>query len=536
MALVGFVMMSICSNCCGESLILLKPTAGWSVTGKDDAKQLKHLAAGVGWEFSPNAETAAGLQRVGITMIRCINVDPLPGAFDKKGDYTVSEPNRLLSHLDTCRAIGANPHVIIATGLQPDLQLTTEDIPEAQRGLMGSQLKSAQFGPKDWGKFERYCQAYFTYVLVTKNFPQAEFEVGNEPEIGGAICQMPPKPQNGSRALYDAYFTMYKHVAAAAQRFEAEHPGMKVKLGGPALAWAFTFRFGAFNWAEQFLADCGKEHVKLDFVGVHFYGNISSLTGEYGAGYPSFVEMLKTTQVARDRYCPGVPIMMTEWGASYQTDNGASSAINGNHIGAAWSAAFLNCMLDSGVDSALYLVTTDLYQELPGGKRENTWGWPSFFVNPAVYGKSYPKAPYHVFDMIARLTGSRVEATRGGQTVNCFATADPVTKRITVIVWNYGYQIPEGPVGAEHADREAVTLRIREAAKFFGTPTVTMKRWLVSETTSNAHYLFQKGEKLDERATLQQVDNGAYAITDDLVDIGFAAPPSSVSFVEITAK
>ena len=82
--------------------------------------------------------------------------------------------------------------------------------------------------------------------------------------------------------------------------------------------------------------------------------------------------------------------------------------------------------------------------------------------------------------------------------------------------------------------REAVTLRIREADLFFGTHAVHLKRWLVSETTSNAYHLFQQDGKVDSRAELQQVDEGSFSVIDGLVDIGFAAPPSSVSFVEIS--
>lgn len=522
--------------CRGESMILVKPSVTWRVTGRDDVQQLKRLASGVGWEFEPNADTTARLKSIGVKTIRCINVDPLPGDFDKEGKFTVGKSDRLLAHLTTCGEVGANPHIIIAQSVHPGLRVKVEDIPEAQRGVLGNQAAESIFGPKDWPKFQRYCQAYFEYVLVTHNFPQAEFEVANEPDIGGGVHPFPPKPAMGSRALYEGYFNLYKNVALAAQDFERTHPGLKVRLGGPALAWAFTFKFGDFNWAERFLRDCGEQRVKLDFLGVHFYGNITSLDGEYPANYPAFSEMLKATQAARDRYCPGLPIHLTEWGASYHTSNDPQSVINGNHIGAAWAAAFLNAMLRGGVDDALYLVTTDLRQQSRDGKWEDVWGWPSLFVNPNIFGRAYPKAPFHVLDMISRLEGTRVEATRGSQTVNCFASADRGRKRLTLLVWNYGCRLPEFGPPVENAVREAVTLRLREADSFFGTRAIRMKRWLVSETTSNAYNLFQKGQNLDERTELRQVDNGTFSITDDTADLGFAAPPSSVSFVEISGE
>jgi hypothetical protein len=527
---VGLIAQPICH---AESMILLKPTDSWSVTGKDDVQQLKRLASGVGWEFEPNADTTAGLKKIGIKTIRCINVDPLPGKFDKEGNFIVGKHDRLLAHLETCRKIGANPHIIIATGMAPELRLTVEDIPESQRGLFGNQTAQTIFGPRDWGKFRNYCEAYFQYVLIDQKFPEASFEVANEPNLGAFVHPHPPKPVRGSRAGYEAYFNLYKNVALAAGQFEKNHPGMHVKLGGPALAWAFTFKFGDFEWGERFLRDCGEQKVKLDFFGVHNYGNTNSLDGEYSTTYPSFTEMLKITKAARDRYCPGLPIWISEWGASYRTSNTPDSVINGNHIGAAWSAAYLNTMLQCGVDGAIYLVTTDIRKQSKDGKWENVWGWPSLFVNPNIFDKPYPKAPYHVLDMISRLEGTRVEASRSGKSVNCFASADKGKKRITVMVWNYDCKIPEFGLPAENATREAVILRIREADTFFGTRVIHMKRWLVSETVSNAFHLFQKDGKVDSRAELQQVDEGTFSVIDGVTDIGFAAPSSSVSFIEI---
>ncbi len=518
-----------------EPMILLKPAAPWSVTGKDDVRQLKHLASGVGREFEPNADTHASLAKIGIKTIRCINVDPLPGSFNKDGKFVIGNPTSLLAHLSTCREIGANPHIIIASSMHPELRVTEENVPPELQGILGNEAKLYIYGPNDDTKFQEYCKAYFEYVIITQNFPDAVFEVANEPDIGHSVHPLPPKPAMGSRMAYEGYLSLYKNVARAALQFEADHPGTRVTLGGPAIAWAFTFKFGDFNWAERFLRDCGEQKIKLDFMGIHYYGNISSLDGAYPATYPSFAEMLRTTKNARDQHVPGLPVWITEWGPSYQTSNDTNSStlVNANHIGAAWSAAFLNTMLESGVDGALYLVTTDLRRQAEDGKWENVWGWPSLFVNPVVFGKPYPKATYHVFDMISRLAGKRVEATGGNETVNCFASADKEKKIVTVMVWNYGSRIPEVAPPEDNATREAVILRVQDAEAFFGTQVLHMRRWLVSESVSNAFHLFQKEGGIDARAELQLVEEGALSVIDGKVDIGFAAPASSVSFIEL---
>jgi hypothetical protein len=517
--------------------ISVHPNSPWSVTGGDDIAQLKRLISGIGWEFEPNADTTAGLKAVGVKTIRCINVEPLPGRFAPDGSFAVEQPDRLLGHLHACRELNARPHVILATALHPDLQLTVEDVKQ-QPSIMGL-IPTGTFGPKDWPKFRRYCQAYFEYVMVVQQFPDAEFEVGNEPDTGGAICPAPPKPASGSRALYEAYFNLYRNVAQAATEFEQQHPGLKVRLGGPALAWAFTFKYGEFNWAERFLKDCGAEKIKLDFLGLHYYGNLSSINGEYPANYPSFREMLKSTTEWRDRYCPEVPIWFTEWGATYQTTNEPQSVINGNYVGAAWSAAFLNSMLENRVDAALYLVTTDLRQPVKDrqGAYENVWGWPSLFVNPQIFGRAYPKAPYHVFEMISRLEGNRVKNSGGQRRVNCIASADRDRKRMTILAWNYGLQLPESGTPVEMGRDEAVSLRVDDAGGFFGTGSLRMRRWMVAKSVGDAYARFASGQSLDAQScALQDVDRRSIAIVDDQLRIDFTLPSSSVSLVEISAE
>lgn len=517
-----------------EVSIAVQPNVPWSVTGRDDIAQLKRLISGIGWEFEPNADTTAGLKAVGVKTIRCINVEPLPGRFSSDGSFTIEQPDHLLAHLNTCRELNARPHVVVATALHPDLQLTVEDVKQ-QPSLMGL-IPTGIFGPKDWPKFRRYCQAYFEYVMVKQKFSDAEFEVGNEPDTGGTICTAPPKPAAGSRALYEAYFNLYRNVAMAATEFEQQHPGLKVRLGGPALAWAFTFKYGDFNWAERFLRDCGAEKIKLDFLGLHYYGNLCSLGGEYPANYPSFRDMLKSTTEWRDRYCPGVPIWFTEWGATYQTSNEPQSVINGNYVGAAWSAAFLNSMLENRVDAALYLVTTDLRQPIKDrpGAYENVWGWPSLFVNPQIFGKAYPKAPYHVFEMISRLDGGRVKSTGAQRTVNCIAAADRDRKRMTILVWNYGLQLPESGTPIEMGRDEPLSLRISDAGGFFGKSSLQMRRWMVANAVGDAHARFAKGQSLDaQTSALQEIDRRSIAVVDDQLKIDFTVPATSVSLVEI---
>jgi hypothetical protein len=513
--------------------ITVNPSAEVSVTGGDDVKQLKHLAAGVGWEFSPDEATTAGLKAVDIRRIRCINVDVLPGSFDKEGRFQIddSKESRLDKHLKTCGEIGAHPVIIIGLSLHEELRMKAADYTGEKKRVMGM-LSNRVVGPNDFEKYKNYYVAFFEYVLVEKGFKNAVFEAFNEPDIGGGIYPDPEKPSMGSAKLYSATLDMYRYLAAAANEFEQKHPGVKVRLGGPGLAWAYTFKFGAFNWANQFIKDCAREKLRLDFIGVHFYGNTTSLHGEYKSVYPSFVEMINSLKETRDRYLPGLPIYVNEWGPSYHVDNTEKSMVNANNIGAAWSAEFLNTMLENGVDSAIFLVTTD-YMYMENGKPKNIWGWCSFFVNPLVYGGLFPKAPYHIFDMVARLNGRRIESTRD-ENIRSFAVADSESGKVQLMVWNYAARLPESGMPVDFATTENVGVTVRNASKFFGADKVKVSRRLVSRTHANAYHVYKSGGELTEDNTAMQIlDSGEHAIVDGSVSVGLTMPPSSVSFIEI---
>lgn len=504
------------------------------MTGADDLLKLKQLASGVGWEFDPNAKTNARLKQVGIKSIRCINVE-MPGTFDSNGRFTPENPERLLRHLETCREVGAIPHVILATDLHPELRTKVENPAQNEEGtLMGLAQSAPLVGPNDWTKFTNYMEAFFKYVLVDQKFPDAVFEVGNEPDGNGGISSKYPRPASGSQQAYDDYLNIYKAVSRAAETFEKKYPDFKVRLGGPSLAWAFTFKYGDFNWSERFIRDSKTFNLRLDFIGVHYYGNISSFEGQYESPFPSFVEMLKVTQAARNKYQPGVPIWFTEWGPSYHgMDRPAEAAINGDNRGAAWSAEFLNVMLRNDVENAIYLITADIAERNSAGVWENKDGWGAFFTNPLAFGQPYPRPAFHVFDMISRLEGVRVEATRGNNAINCFATAVKDKGVVKLMIWNYDCQIPESSVLTDSSQATPVVVSIREASSFFKNNQVSFKRWLVDGNTSNVAAELKNGGRPTNLSELQEVDSGTFRVIGDSLEVGLTIPPSSVSFVEL---
>jgi len=515
-----------------------------NVTQGGDVRQLKHLAAGVGWEFDPNQETDARLKALGMQRIRCINVDTFEGSFGEDGSFSLQEePARMKAHLATCREIGAQPHVIIGQNTPKALKLTTKDAQE-RFAIMGQTPGGRSYWNGDWAKMRTYWKAIFQYVILDNKFEGACFEVGNEPDIDGQFPRLVGEVgKSGSRRLYQQYFEVYQNVAQAAVEFEKEHPGVKVRVGGAALAWAYTFVFGEMNWVQEFLKDCSERNVKLDFLGIHFYGNTATLRGAYVMPFPYFERMLRETREARDQYCPGVPIVFSEWGPSYHVNSTPRSVqANGSNIGATWCAAFLKTMLESKVDSALYLVTTDHYEapksekEAAGPYAANVWGWTSLFVNPRVFGTAWPKAPCHVFAMIHKLADNRIALKGLGGAVDGIASMDPSGKKVTLMLWNFKCRIPENEVPCDEGPAVDTRIALDGGSKFFGsTGKVKMQAWLVSKDTSNALNEFEKTGKLTSASELQMVKS-ADSDLPQVPELPFTLPPSSILFVEWAAN
>lgn len=521
-----------------ETILEVKAASPWSATGGDDLARLKDLALNVGHEFSPNAETNLKLKELGIKYLRCINVDPLTGHYAPDGSFVV-EPGgttaRLDAHLKACREIGANPHICFNIQVPAELRVSTESV-KKDLGIMGQQTGSIKFWNGDWARFKAHTKAYFDYVVGQNGFTNARFEVGNEPDICGQAFMLPgPKQGFGTERLYGEYFDVYKHTAEAAVEFEREKH-VKITLGGPASAWAYSFRLAKFNWSDRFMQDCSAQKLKLDFIGLHYYGNISSLSGGYKASFPSFVEMLEHSKRSRDRYLPGVPILFTEWGPSYVTENVPSALVQADNIGAAWSAEFLSQMLERGVAGGMYLLTTD--NTTPDSanpkKRKDVWGWPALFLNPTVCGnKVIPKPAYQVFKMISTLEGGRVESTRSWK-VGSFAVVDRDAKSVRVLVWNYHAKIPEQAKSVEMGSTENVRLRISDARKIFGDlAQVKMGRSLVSKEVGSDALKVAKGEiKPEDFKGSTLVKSETLNVVGDGLECSFTLPPSSVSLVE----
>ncbi len=428
----------------------------------DDVAQIKRLALSVGTEFSSSRITEAHLESLGIQTLRLINVG-ISARFDDDGNFVDIQPSpRLEQDLALCRRIGANPHVVIS-GLPAPL-LKSVPLKITRHRALGIDIQNRRqfIGPTDYQLLENWYLAYFEYIKITQGFKDAVFEIFNEPDLGTLIYPTDDIPPKGSPAAYDCMLKIYRAASAAGKRFDAKHPECKLKLGGIS-ALAFTYKLGREgSWAHKFIADCGREKLKLDFLSVHNYASVAPFRGEIRpdlTNYPSFPDMLASLRESVSEHLPGLPVWVTEYGPHHNV-SGTNGEINGNHDGAAFALDCLTAMLELGIDSAIYLVTTDLHR-ISKEDGDLLLSWCSFLTDPSDFGYPYPKAPYHAYKMIAELEGSRVEATSVQGNVRTFAAYDVKGSTLRVLLWNYATYIPEGKPIVQEGKVERVSLSIR---------------------------------------------------------------------------
>jgi xylan 1,4-beta-xylosidase len=110
--------------------------------------------------------------------------------------------------------------------------------------------------PKDWGKWSDLI-SHFAQHLVDRygvnEVSQWYFEIWNEPNID--FWAGSPKEE-----------TYYQLYDAAARAIKAVSP--RLRVGGPATAQA--------AWVDRFIRHCVENHVPVDFVSTHVYGNDSA--------------------------------------------------------------------------------------------------------------------------------------------------------------------------------------------------------------------------------------------------------------------
>ena len=197
--------------------------------------------------------------------------------------------------------------------------------------------------PADYAKWDALITA-FTQHLVSRygidEVAQWYFEVWNEPNIDFWT----------GRPAQQTYFELYDHTARAVKGVN-----QRLRIGGPATAQA--------AWVDAMIAHAAAEHVPLDFVSTHVYGNDVS-QDVFGDKRPVPPHQMVAAAVAKVHAqilasaMPKIPLIWSEFNATYANEQ----AITDSPYEGPWMADTIR-QCDGLVQSMSYWDFSDVFEE-----------------------------------------------------------------------------------------------------------------------------------------------------------------------------
>ncbi len=228
------------------------------------------------------------------------------------------------------------------------------------------------------------------------------FEVWNEPNID--FWAGNPKQAT--------YFHLYDVTATALKQVNP-----LLRVGGPATAQA--------AWVTPFLQHCVQNHIPVDFVSTHVYGN-DSPRNVFGTSGP--IDRKHTVARAVDKVAqevaasplPHTPIIFSEYNASYSNDGTTDSPFMGP-----WLANTIR-QVDGKVRIMSYWSFSDVFEE--GGVVKT----PFYGGYGLIAADHIEKPAFNAFRLLHQLGDRRIAVN----SKSALATVRP-DGTIVVALWNY---------------------------------------------------------------------------------------------------
>jgi len=273
---------------------------------------------------------------------------------------------------------------LLANGVRPYVELSfmpnklaAKDIPQA------FWYKPNVSPPKDWNRWEDLVYQFARHVVDRYGLDEVSkwyFEVWNEPNIdfwGG-------EPKQAT------YWQLYDHAAAAIKRVSP-----RLRVGGPATAQA--------AWADDFIRHCVQNHVPVDFVSTHVYGN-DTADNVFGTQekIPRDQMVCRAVKKVHDQIAasalPRLPLFWSEFNASYMTEPAITDSI---YMGPWLADTIRQC--DGLVNEMSYWTFSDVFEE-QGVVKQPFYGGYGLIAAGGI-----PKPSYAAFEVLHELGDQRIE-------------------------------------------------------------------------------------------------------------------------------
>ena len=278
---------------------------------------------------------------------------------------------------------------LLAEGVRPFVEISF--MPKSLASRMDYQAfwyRPIVAPPKSYDKWDALITAFAKHLVDRYGIDEVSqwyFEVWNEPNID--FWAGVPHEQT--------YFELYDHTARALKAVS-----QRIRVGGPATAQA--------AWVNDMIAHATENHVSLDFVSSHVYGNDTAenvFKGAEAALAPKNIpphEMVcfgidKVHQEILHSARPHIPLIWSEFNASYGNQQEITDSI---YMGPWLANTIREC--DGKVEMMSYWTFSDVFEE-QGVVKTPFYGGFGLIAEDDI-----PKSSFNVFAMLHQLGDERI--------------------------------------------------------------------------------------------------------------------------------
>jgi xylan 1,4-beta-xylosidase len=241
--------------------------------------------------------------------------------------------------------------------------------------------------PGDYAKWDALITAFAQHLIERYGIDEVSqwyFEVWNEPNLdfwAGAPKQ-------------STYFELYDHTARALKGVNA-----RLRVGGPATAQA--------AWVGDMIAHATENHVPLDFVSTHVYGNDTAENvfhddREIGPHQMVCVAVKKVHEEIEHSAQPHLPLIWSEFNAVYDNEQAITDSI---YMGPWMAQTISQC--DGMTSMMSYWTFSDVFEE-QGVVKTPFYGGFGLIAEDGIL-----KPAYDVFELLHKLGTERLPASAG---------------------------------------------------------------------------------------------------------------------------
>ena len=268
--------------------------------------------------------------------------------------------------------------------------------------------------PADYNKWDALMTAFARHLVDRYGIDEISqwyFEVWKEPNLDFWT----------GRPQQQTYFELYDHTARA---LKAVNP--RIRVGGPATAQA--------AWVGDMIAHATQNHVPLDFVSTHVYGNDTS-QNVFGDNRPIAPHQMvcaavdKVHKQIEASAQPRMPLIWSEFNATYMNESNITDSI---YMGPWMADTIRKC--NGKVDMMSYWTFSDVFEE-QGPVKTPFYGGYGLIAEGGI-----PKPAFNVFAMLHELGVQRIAEPEDNVLVT---RRDDGT--LVIAAWNLVEQDATGP-------------------------------------------------------------------------------------------